>query len=592
MGNMGAMPNNAATANVFDLARPGQSGSRILTAFKLSREQDRRAGQVQREQAEAIAAFRRVSRPLTRRRGPEAVQGGGIEPAFQVVSGQRAFAAAAQDPINMSWTSHNSGINADLEQALTKLVARSRDWAVNSDLGARYLELVADNIVGADVPRLQVRAQLAATDELDEVANQAVESAWAKWCRRGCEVTGELSFGDVCRITVQTVARDGEYLARRIRDRRLPFGYQVQLLDIDRIDTRANVAAAAPGANCLRMGIELDAVGRKVAVMLLRHHPGDPGGAATGGVYSERVAADQMLHGFVLKRPEQVRGYPWTAAVLKRANTLHSFEGHALTAAKYGAAKMGFYTVDKDAIGTAPSWDDLKDATGELVQDMEQGMLEALPPGVGFESFDPKYPEANFSPFVTEYKRDIAVGLNVAHHNLTGNMNGVTYSSARIAELSERRSWRALQKWFINSFLRPVFEDWLRMALLTGSVRLPSGAVLPPDRFQKFADAASFQPAGWDWVDPEADIKSIATAATYDIRSMRSIVDEQGGDLEENLLDKARLKKRYETLGLTVPAWMGGGAAVMAPGAAPVVQQPAAAPAAQDNEQDHAEATA
>lgn len=572
------MTQSAATADNV-VALPAGAGSRILTAWKADRERERRHQAASREQAAALADFRRHSRPLSRGRLPS-------EPtdqaraAFAAVSGQRAFgepeqrafAAGGTDRLSMGWTSINTGINADLEAALATLRARSRDWCMNTDLGARYLELCADNIVGAESPRLQVRAKLSDGTTMDEAANTAIEQAWALWGRQGCEVTGRLSFGEVCRQNVQATARDGEYLARRIRDKRLPFGYQLQLLDVDRIDSSLNVSSAQPGGPAIRMGIETDARGRLLAVHLLHAHPGDPGGAYSQ--LRERVPADQILHGFVTKRAEQLRGYPWTAAVLKRSNTLHSFEGHALTAAKYGAAKMGFYTIDKDAPSSQVSWDDLKDATGELVQDIEEGLLEALPPGVGFQSFDPKYPEQNFGPFVTEFKQDIAAGLNVAHHNLTGKMTGVNYSSARIAELSERRSWRALQKWLINGFVRVVFEDWLRMALLTQSIRLPSGAPLPADRFEKFAQAASFQPPGWAWVDPEGDLKANAMAATYDMRSLRQITDEMGVDLEDNLADKARLRDRYVALGLPVPPWLSGGTAVMAAG----VPTPAPAP--------------
>jgi lambda family phage portal protein len=252
--------------------------------------------------------------------------------------------------------------------------------------------------------------------------------------------------------------------------------------------------------------------------------------------------------------------------VLKRANLLDQYEQYAAVAAKIGAAKMGFYTVDKDMVDGGMSLDDLKDATGNLVQDVEAGMLEALPPGVDFKSFDPDYPHQNFGSFVDQCQRGLAAGLNVAHHNLSGNMAGVNYSSARIAELSERRHWRALQRWLIDTVVQPIFEDWLEMALLTQSIRLPSGVALPAERASKFATAAKWQPPGWAWVDPEGDIKASAMAATYDMRSLRQITDEQGVDLEDVLADKVALRDKYVAAGLPVPPWLGGGAAMTATG--------------------------
>jgi lambda family phage portal protein len=569
-----------------DLAAAPFKPSRLLLDFKATQEQRRRHAAAEAESARVIASMRHLS--VRRPRAAAApAPSSASSPAFPVVSGERSFGAAATDRLTGAWTAINTGINADLEAALSTLRARSRDWCVNTDQGARYLELCADNIVGPHPPRLQVRATLADGKTADTVANTAIEKAWAAWCRAGtCETTGQMSFGALCRSVVQAAARDGEFLARRIRNRALPFGFRLQLLEVDRIDSSLNTSTGTSG-NVIRMGVEIDPLGAKAALHLYNRHPGDLGAGLAPRAASDRVPASELLHGFVLKRPEQVRGYPWGAPVLRRANTLAKYEGYALEAAKYGAAKMGFYTTDPNAVnGSDVTWETMRDATGELSQEVDAGLLEALPPGVSFQAFDPKYPVEAFGSFVTEYKRDIAAGLNVAHHNLSGNMAGVNYSSARIAELSERRSWRALQQWFIDVFVMPVFTDWLTMALLTRSIMLPSGAALPADVAPKFLAAAAFQPPGWAWVDPEKDIKAAALAMSYDVRSLRDITDEQGGDLEDTLRDKAALIEQYTQLGLPLPAWLQGGAALAALAGEPAQAPAPAAPAADDDVED------
>lgn len=575
---MAAMHPVRDSAPHIDLAEAPFRPSRVLTGFVAARQGQRQAEQAARERAAEQAAFRRGAGWQPRRKGIDAALAALPQPAFATVSGERAhgsapqpqsraFAGAATDRLSSGWLTHNTGINADLAASLHTLRARSRDWFMNTDMGERYGTLVADNVVGADPPRLQVRAKLANGTTLDEPANAAVEAAWAAWCERGhCEVTARLSFAEVCRGIVEGTAREGEYLVRRVRDRRLMHGYALQLLDVDRIDTRKNDAPAVMGGNGVRLGIEVDALGRRVAVWLLSVHPGDSATGVTSTTHSERVPDDQLLHGFVQRRPEQLRGYPWASAVLKRANMLDQYEQYALVAARIGAAKMGFYTVDKDMVDGGLTLEQLKDATGELVQDVEAGMLEALPPGVSFESFDPDYPHQNFGAFVDQCQRGLAAGINVAHHNLSGNMSGVNYSSARIAELAERRHWRALQRWLISSFVQPVFHDWLRMALLTRSIVLPGGVPLPADRLEQLASAASFQPPGWAWVDPEGDIKAAAIAMSYDLRSLRQISDEQGVDLDDNLADKRRLLDQYQALDLPVPGWLSGAPAMTSAG--------------------------
>jgi lambda family phage portal protein len=580
-----------------DLAARPLKPSRVLTQWAGDRQRQRRQHAAERELRDAMAQMRTFGRAAPRAprsTGPAHPGADAPQPGFPVVGGmpargaapaERAFDAAGTDRLTVGWLAANTGINADLEHALSTLRARSRDWCQNTDAGERFLALVADNVIGAEPPRLQVRARLANGQDLDEVANTAVEDAWWQWCQRGqCEITGRLSFADVCRTLVAAAARDGEFLVRRVRDNRLPHGYALQLLDVDRIDTGANLAPGVRGVNAVRLGVEIDPFGRPVALRLHDHHPADSGAGIAPRTTSGRVAMDELIHGFVLRRPEQVRGYPWTANILKRAHTLADYEHYALIASKIGAAKMGFYVTDKDAVNADMSLNDMRDATGALVQDVEPGMLEALPPGVSFDSFDPDYPHANFGAFVTACLRGIASGLNVAHHNLTGDMTGVNYSSARIAELTERRHWRSLQRWFIDCFVRPVFEEWLAIALMRGQIRLPSGAVLPAERLTKFAQASTFQPPAWPWVDPKADIEAATQAVQWDVKSLRQLADENGTDLEDTLMDKARLLRRYQQLGLPVPAWLGG---AQAPASA-------AAPAAEpddDAEADSAQAS-
>ena len=558
----------ATTAH--DLALAPFKPSRVLSEFKASRERERRERQADQETARAMAEFRRHGRSMPNRTAIRQAVADLPAPAFAVVDGkpafgavagrsERGFDAASTGRLTAGWGTVNTSINADLEGALASLRSRSRGWAMNTDTGARFIDLVCDNVVGAAPPRLQVRAKLTAGDALDEVANTAIEEAWAQWCESGtCEVTGQLSFGEVCRAVVAATARDGEFLVRRVRDRkRYLHGFALQLLDVDRIDSARNQAPAVRGGPAVRMGVEIDALGRKTALYLTTAHPGDSGSGLAPNTISDRVEASNLLHGFVLSRPEQVRGFPWSAPILQRANTLNTYEQYAVIAAKIGAAKMGFYVTDKDAFdGAAMNLEQLRDANDELVQDVEPGMFEALPPGVSFESFNPDYPHQNYGAFVTDSKRSLAAGLNVAHHNLSGDMNGVNYSSARIAELSERRHWRAHQQWFINAFVKPVFKDWLTMALLTGSIQLPSGATLPADRVEKFASAAVFQPPSWAWVDPEADVKAAVEAMSNDMRSGRQVADENGVDLEHVLSDNSQQFKQYQKLGLPVPAWL------------------------------------
>lgn len=208
-------------AQVFKLQDDTQplKGSRVLAEFNATRQRERAKLAAEREMRQAMQTFRRHAGPATPRRAVAAAAQDLPQPAFAHISGARAFAAATTDRVTAGWTTAGTGINADLEAALGAMRARSRDWCVNTDIGRRYISLVQDNVVGADAPRLQVRATMSDGKTLDEAANTAVELAWWQWCQRGnCDVTGQLSFADVCRAVIAADARDGEHLVRRLRD--------------------------------------------------------------------------------------------------------------------------------------------------------------------------------------------------------------------------------------------------------------------------------------------------------------------------------------------------------------------------------------
>jgi hypothetical protein len=75
-----------------------------------------------------------------------------------------------------------------------------------------------------------------------------------------------------------------------------------------------------------------------------------------------------------------------------------------------------------------------------------------------------------------------------------------------------------------------------------------------------------------------SDLKGNAIAASYDMRSMRQITDENGVDLEDVLADKKRLLDRYTAHGLPVPPWLSGAGAMSATGGTQPASAQASAP--------------
>lgn len=453
-------------------------------------------------------------------------------PGRRARSGMRRFDAAQYNRLTHNWIAAERSINTELRSDLDALRRRSRDLARNAPLAKKFLQMCVTNIVGPRGFVLQARA--AEGKKPDELANTAIETAWADWSKaKNCDVAGRLSFAQMTRAIAKAVARDGEALIRVRQGAANPYGYALQLLDIERLDTTLN-RQAENGKNAIILGVEIDGDGRPVAYWLT---VGAPGSDPTGKTRA-RIPAAEILHLFFTDDPEQMRGIPWMHASMLTVNDLKGYNHAAIVAARVGASKMGFFTSPD---GDPNPLSDGDDAAGMPFMEADPGQFGMLPPGYDFKSFDPDYPHANYDAFVKAHKRDVATGFGVAYNSLANDLEGVNFSSIRSGTLEERDNWMIAQAEFIEQFCDVVFEGWLDNALLSGAILMPNGSALPAAKRQKFL-AHEFQGRRWQWVDPLKDVEASVKAIENGLASPYSIIAQQGLDADEVLTDIARFQ--------------------------------------------------
>jgi lambda family phage portal protein len=500
------------------------------------------------------------------------------------------FAGAAVNRLTASMASWSGSVNMDLDGGGIRILrARARALAQSNEYGRRFLTQVATNVVGRSGPMLQVRAYQALRDPtkptiLDKAANDAIEMHWAKWAKRA-DIAGRMTLAHLLRVVAKAVARDGEALVRIVRSRSLPYGIALQLLEADRLDDELNMVLKT---GAIRQGVEIDGTGRAVAVWIRTKHPGDQYGTARSEL--ERVPMADVHHVFLQERAEQVRGYSWFHAIILRSTQLHGFNDAAVLAARIGASKIAALERSEQSPDLTASLSDGNAPGGGISMNVEAGEMFELPPGYKLSSWNPDYPHANYESFVKAAMRGIAAGLDVATHNLSGDMTDVNYSSARIAELSEREVWMTLQDWFISTLVEPIYQDWLAIALLRGDITFEvSGKSLPADKLTKFSNASRFQGRRWRWVDPSKEMDSFAKGVELGVTSRTRIAAEQGDDFEDVLDELAQENELMKSKGINPTPNQPAAAAATPPDQAPEVL---AAKAMADGHVRAAEATA
>jgi lambda family phage portal protein len=454
------------------------------------------------------------------------------------------FEGAMVGRLTADWVTSGSSVDSEIWGSLRLLRNRARQLTRDNDYAAQALRTIQANVIGKGIPfQAQVKKQRG--NKLDQTVNDQIEQLWAKWCRaRHCHTSGKLSFADIERLVIRSVAESGEVFIRIIKQ---PFGgspvpMALEVLEADWIDDRMSGRTGENG-NEIRMGVEVDRWSRPVAYWFLPMHPGDY--LVTGTQQANlgnpvRVPADEVIHLFVTQRPGQTRGVPWMASSIKNLHQLSGFVEAEVVRARASSALMGFITSPEGEL----QGDDLVD--GERVSAFEPGVFKYLAPGESVTVPALNAPDGQFEPFLRAMLRGMSAGLGISYHNLSQDYSQTNYSSSRLALLEERDNWRVLQEWMIESFHQRVLETWLDLAVLSGQLQLPLYET-DPERYRQ----VRWMPRGWSWVDPQKEITALREAEMAGYMTKAEIIAESGGDIEEVFQQRRRELDLAQELDLT-----------------------------------------
>lgn len=480
----------------------------------------------------------------------------------------RQYAAADLNRLTADWLTTLQSANQDLHSGLRRLRGASRSLMRDTAYGARFVQLLQENVIGAKGIRLQARVGTVRSGLPNTRLNAQLEAAWSEWCEPfNASADGRLSFAELEALAISCVAVDGEALFRIVRGAENDFSFTLQILDADLLDHEFGGSApiVLPSGNQIRYGIEENELGRPVAYWLWSAHPSD----TVHRRERVRIPAEDIIHLFVARRPGQTRGVPWCTPVLINQKMAAGFQEAAVVAARFGASKMAVVTIDPEK---AIDPGDPDATTGNYVDEVTPGGVWRANPGEAVSELDFAYPNTQFGEFMRSVLQEIAAGLGVAHASLSGDLSGVNYSSIRAGLLQERDLYRRLQQWLVTHFHKRIYREWIKYAPLSGRI--------PARESAAYADVR-WQPRGWDWVDPLKDMQAAILAVQNGFATYSDICAESGDDFEENI---ERLAEEYR-LAAAAKVKLGG---QLMPGQ----QSPAAGGETEDTTEDDAEDTA
>ena len=360
------------------------------------------------------------------------------------------------------WYAASTDANVELMGSLVWLRNRSRDLVRNNPYAARAIEELAGNVVGTGIVPKAKTGNVA----LDRI----IDAEWPFFAD-ACDTPQRLDFYGMQTLTVRTMAESGEAIVRfrpRPADAGLRVPLQLQMLEADFLD-QARTMGLINGH--VMEGVQFDEHGYRVAYWLFSYHPGgvlilNP----RGGIVSQPVPADQIMHVCRVLRPGQVRGVPWLAPVMMALRDLDDYCDAERVRKKLEACVTAFVQqpegIDGDPLGLAGT----DPSSGLPVESFQPGMVEYLKPGQEIKFNNPP-PAGGYREYKMTELQGIMAGIGLPYELGTGDMSQVNYSSWRGGMLGFRNTVEAF-RWLtlIPLFAMPVWRRFIDTLVLLGKI--------------------------------------------------------------------------------------------------------------------------
>lgn len=456
---------------------------------------------------------------------------------------KRSFEAGNITRLTADFVPGQVSTDGDLAVRLRLMRLRSRHLFKNEPYAKRFGRLIQKNVVGPAGVQLTVLSKRNDSSPYRLTSEQAeeIQRRWKAWgCSRHVTSDGRMSWRQVQRLAAQTGAVEGETFVRINVSRANPYLISLKFMPADQFDEAHNMNGVTTQ---IRMCVETEIEsGLRVNYWPLAADPGDPFGRRPGPRF--RIPAGEMVHWYLPDFVNQSRGIPWLFSTIPQLNMLAAYAEAELVASRVAASKMGFFVPGEGTEYTGTGKDP---ATGQTITEAAPGTFEELPPGMKFETFDPQHPNANFSEFQKAMLRGVSAGADVSYHTLSGDLEGVNYSSARIGLLDERDTYSLLQDEFISGFCSPIFRTWLVAQATLGLIPLNPAEAETFDEFM-------WRPRRWTWVDPSKEVDAAAKAVELRIKSRTQICADMGDEFPQTAHELAEEQELLESLDLPDPA--------------------------------------
>lgn len=446
------------------------------------------------------------------------------------------YEAAKPDRLHKNRRSTGSA-NDDILRAGSNLRQIARHLEQNYDLALGVLNTLVNNIIGAHGIGIEPQPRNADGSINDGLARQILKLR-KDWVRFP-EVTRQHDWPSAERLLCRSWCRDGDVFTQLLSglipslDHRSKVPFSIEMLEADFVPQ--DLSATSPAT--IVQGVELNAWGAPLGYRVYKQDP-MAATSLSGLSGTKRISADRMLHLKTAHRIRQVRGVSVFASVLNRFDDLKDYEESERIAAKI-AASMAAY-IKK---GAPDQYTPVDDAEKRSMKFRPGMVFDDLLPGGEIGMIDTNRPNPNLETYRNGQLKAVAAGTGPTFSSISKTYDG-TYSAQRQELVEGYAAYATLSAEFISRISRPVYEQFIAVAVASGALKVPAGVDM-----ETLTDA-TYMPPAMPWIDPRKEAEAWALLEDRCYASGPEIIRKRGGNPLDVLEQQGRWRREKAAEGV------------------------------------------
>lgn len=422
-------------------------------------------------------------------------------------------------------------------QAGPQLRNQARFLDGNHDLAKGVLNALVNNVVGANGIGIEPQPRTFGGEIHDDLAD-ALLRLWKDWTRKP-ECTFTTDWAAAQRLLCRSWARDGEVMTKNLTGI-VPFldhGTEVKFT-LEMLESDMCPLIYDDPAQRIVQGIQRNGWGKPMNYFLYRQHPGDLNVFTAQALNLAPVSADRINHLRIRERISQMRGTSVFTSVMTRLDDIKDYEESERIAAKIAASMAAF--IKK---GQPDMYEPNNDGTARALRFSPGMVFDDLMAGEEIGTIDTNRPNPQLIEYRKGQLRAVAAGTGVNYSTIARDYDG-SYSSQRQELVEGWANYQVLTSEFTSGMVRPVWETFVKMAILDGLVKVPA------DIDQLSLDDALFIGPSMPWIDPLKEIKGNSEGERAGYIAGPEIIRKRGGNPRDVLEQEARWRRQLAAKGL------------------------------------------